>query len=170
VEYSLIERSCDRELLPKAREMDLAVTVWSPLAGGLLTGKYAEGRDTVKEEKRLEHPMVAPLVDITERKLRIADAVVEVAEAIGKTPAQVALAWLRRQPGVMIPIIGARRVSQLKDNMACVEIVLDEEYLQRLNEVSRIELGFPHDFVANEMVQNFAYGGMRDLIDNHRAV
>ena len=94
----------------------------------------------------------------------------EVAEAIGKTPAQVALAWLRRQPGVMIPIIGARRLSQLKDNMACVELTLDEAHLQQLNEVSRIELGFPHDFVANEMVQNFAYGGMRDLIDDHRAV
>ena len=65
VEYSLIERTCDRELLPMAREMDLAVTVWSPLAGGLLTGKYAEGGDAVKEEKRLEHPMVAPLVDLS---------------------------------------------------------------------------------------------------------
>jgi aryl-alcohol dehydrogenase-like predicted oxidoreductase len=170
VEYSLIERSCDRELLPMAREMDLAVTVWSPLAGGLLTGKYAEGGDTVNEEKRLEHPMVAPLVDMTERKRRIAAAVVKVAEAIGKTPAQVALAWLRRQPGVMIPIIGARRLSQLKDNMACVEFSLDEAHLQQLNEVSRIELGFPHDFVANEMVQNFAYGGMRGLIDNHREI
>ena len=170
VEYSLIERTCDRELLPMAREMDLAVTVWSPLAGGLLTGKYAEDRDTVKEEKRLEHPMVAPLVDITEHKRTISAAVVKVAEAIGKTPAQVALAWLRRQPGVMIPIIGARRLSQLKDNMACVEVTLAEAHLQQLNEVSRIELGFPHDFVANEMVQNFAYGGMRELIDNHREV
>jgi aryl-alcohol dehydrogenase-like predicted oxidoreductase len=170
VEYSLIERTCDRELLPMAREMDLAVTVWSPLAGGLLTGKYADGSNTVKEEKRLEHPMVAPLVDITERKRTISAAVVKVAEAIGKTPAQVALAWLRRQPGVMIPIIGARRLSQLKDNMACVEVTLAEAHLQQLNEVSRIELGFPHDFVANEMVQNFAYGGMRELIDNHREV
>jgi aryl-alcohol dehydrogenase-like predicted oxidoreductase len=170
VEYSLIERSCDRELLPMAREMDLAVTVWSPLAGGLLTGKYADGSDTVNEEKRLEHPMVAPLVDITERKRSISATVVKVAEAIGKTPAQVALVWLRRQPGVMIPIIGARRLSQLKDNMACVEVTLDDAHLQQLNEVSRIELGFPHDFVANEMVQNFAYGGMRELIDNHRAV
>ena len=170
VEYSLIERTCDRELLPMAREMDLAVTVWSPLAGGLLTGKYADGSNTVKEEKRLEHPMVAPLVDITERKRTISAAVVKVAEAIGKTPAQVALAWLRRQPGVMIPIIGARRLSQLKDNMACVEVTLAEAHLQQLNEVSRIELGFPHDFVANEMVKNFAYGGMRELIDNHREV
>ena len=170
VEYSLIERTCDRELLPMALEMDLAVTVWSPLAGGLLTGKYADGANTVKEEKRLEHPMVAPLVTITERKRSITAAVVKVAEAIGKTPAQVALAWVRQQPGVMIPIIGARRLSQLEDNMACMEFTLDQAHLQELNEISRIELGFPHDFFTNEMVQNFAFGGMRDLIDNHRAV
>ena len=125
VEYSLIERSCDRELLPMAREMDLAVTAWSPLAGGLLTGKYAEDGDRVKEEKRLAHPMVAPLVDITERKRTIVDAVVKVAETIGKTPAQVALAWVRQQSGVMIPIIGARRRSQLKDNMGCLEFTLE---------------------------------------------
>ena len=92
----------------------------------------------------------------------------QVAAAIGKTPAQVALTWLRRQPGVVIPIIGARRLSQLKDNLACVEFTLDENHLQKLNEVSRIELGFPHDFFGNEVVQNFAFGGMRNLIDNHR--
>ncbi len=170
VEYSLIERTCDREILPMALEMDLAVTVWSPLAGGLLTGKYAESANTVKEEKRLEHPMVAPLVNITERKRSITAAVVKVAEAIGKTPAQVALAWVRQQPGVMIPIIGARRLSQLEDNMACMDFTLDQAHLQELDEISRVELGFPHDFFANEMVQNFAYGGMRELIDNHRAI
>jgi aryl-alcohol dehydrogenase-like predicted oxidoreductase len=112
--------------------------------------------------------MMAPLVDINERKKAIAEAVVEIAESIGKTSAQVALNWLRQQPGVVIPIIGARRLSQLKDNLACVEFSLDEEHLQRLNDVSQIELGFPHDFFTNELVQNFAFGGMRDVIDNHR--
>jgi diketogulonate reductase-like aldo/keto reductase len=73
-----------------------------------------------------------------------------------------------QQPGVMIPIIGARRLSQLTDNMGCVEFTLDEGHLQQLNDISRIELGFPHDFFANEMVQNFAFGGMRDMIENHR--
>ena len=168
IEYSLIERTPERELLPMARDLDLAVTAWSPLAGGLLTGKYAKSGKSSGEEKRLEHPMMAPLVDINERKQAIAAAVVEIAESIGKTSAQVALNWLRQQPGVVIPIIGARRLSQLKDNLACVEFSLGEEHLQRLNEVSQIELGFPHDFFTNELVQNFAFGGMRDLIDNHR--
>jgi aryl-alcohol dehydrogenase-like predicted oxidoreductase len=167
IEYSLIERTSERELLPMARELDLAVTAWSPLAGGLLTGKYRQSNNADKQEKRLEHPMMAPLVDIDERKQAIAATVVEIAEAIGKTPAQVALNWVRQQAGVMIPIIGARRLSQLRDNLACLEFTLEEEHLKRLNDVSRIELGFPHDFFSNELVQNFAFGGMRDLIDNH---
>ena len=168
IEYSLIERTCERELLPMARELDLGVTAWSPLAGGLLTGKYAEGSKGGEEEKRLEHPMMAPMVDIDERKRAITAAVMEVAAEFGKTPAQVALNWLRRQSGVVIPIIGARRLSQLKDNLASVEFTLDAEHLQKLDAVSSVELGFPNDFFENEMVRNFVYGGMRDLIDNHR--
>lgn len=168
IEYSLIERTSERELLPMARELDLGVTAWSPLAGGLLTGKYAPDADADGEEKRLKHPMMAPLVDIDERKQAIAATVAEIADAIGKTAAQVALNWLRQQPGVVIPIIGARRLSQLRDNLACLEFTLEEAHLRRLADVSRIELGFPHDFFTNELVQNFAFGGMRDLIDNHR--
>jgi len=168
VEYSLIERTCERELLPMARQLDLAVTAWSPLSGGLLTGKYDAGFEGRKEDSRLEHPMIAPLVDITDRKRAICRTVVEVAATIGKSPAQVALNWLCRQPGVMIPIVGARRLSQLKKNLGSVDFFLDDEHLKRLDAVSRIELGFPHDFFASEMVVNFAYGGMRDRIDNHR--
>jgi aryl-alcohol dehydrogenase-like predicted oxidoreductase len=168
IEYSLIERTPERELLPMARELDLAVTPWSPLAGGLLTGKYDEGFKGQKEENRLEHPMMEPFADINERKRAIARAVVEVAAAVGKSPAQVALNWLCRQPGVVIPIVGARRMSQLKDNLGSVEFSLDEEHVQKLNDVSRIELGFPHDFYTSEMVTNFTYGGLRDRIDNHR--
>ncbi|MGD8962494.1 MAG: aldo/keto reductase [Desulfobacterales bacterium] len=169
IEYSLIERTSERELLPMARELDLGITAWSPLAGGLLTGKYTQRTKAGGKEKRLEHPMMAPLVDINERKRSIAGVVVEIAEAIGNTPAQVALNWLRQQPGVVIPIIGARRLEQFKDNLACLEFSLEKDHLQRLSEISRIEPGFPHDFFANELVQNFAFGGMRDLIDNHHA-
>lgn len=114
--------------------------------------------------------MMAPLVDINERKQAIADVVAQVSKETGKSPAQVALAWLCQQPGVIIPIIGARRLSQLKENLACVEFTLDEAHLQKLSDVSRIELGFPHDFFTNEMVRNFTFGGMRDLIDNHREI
>ncbi len=168
IEYSLIERTVERELLPMARELDLGVTAWSPLAGGLLTGKYSrpggEG-----EERRLDHPMSKEFGDIDRRKLAIVGAVQSVAQDIGSTEARVALAWLRQQPGVVIPIVGARTVSQLKDNLGCLEVTLGSEHLQRLDEASRIELGFPHDFFNLDLVRQLVYGGTGDSIDNHRA-
>jgi aryl-alcohol dehydrogenase-like predicted oxidoreductase len=102
-------------------------------------------------------------------KYNIAEVVVDIANIIGRSPAQVALNWLRQQPGVVIPIIGARKVSQVEDNIASVDFKLEDDHLQRLDEVSKIEMGFPHDFFKMEMVRQFVYGGMRDEIDNHRA-
>jgi aryl-alcohol dehydrogenase-like predicted oxidoreductase len=169
VEYSLIERTPERELLPMARELDIGVTAWSPLASGILTGKYDKstkgGSDT--DGRRLDHPMMEGFTSFDERKQKIVQVVVDVANSIGRSPAQVALTWLRQQPGVVIPIIGARRASQIKDNLSSVEFTLDKEHLERLNDASRIELGFPHDFYQLDMVRQFAYGGMRELIDNH---
>jgi aryl-alcohol dehydrogenase-like predicted oxidoreductase len=167
IEYSLIERTPERELLPMARELDLGVTAWSPLAGGLLTGKYSRQVEG-GEARRLDHPMLEGFSDIDERKLAIAEAVLFVAQNIGRTEAQVALAWLRQQQGLIIPIIGARTASQLKDNLGCLDLTLDSEHLERLDEASRIELGFPHDFYKGDLVRQLVYGGMRDSIDNHR--
>jgi aryl-alcohol dehydrogenase-like predicted oxidoreductase len=169
IEYSLIERTVERELLPMAREMDLGVTAWSPLASGILTGKYAKSAGVAGDSKRLEHPMMQGMVTLDERKQVIVEAVQAVARALGRSPAQVALTWLRQQPGIIIPIIGARSLSQLKDNLECLDFTLEAEHLQRLDEASRIELGFPHDFFAKELVRQLTYGAMRDLIDNHRA-
>lgn len=168
IEYSLIERTVEREFLPMARELDLGVTAWSPLAGGLLTGKYSRP-DEEGEARRLEHPMLEGFSDIDQRKLTIVEAVQSVARDIGSTEAQVALAWLRQQQGVVIPIVGARTVSQLKDNLGCLDVTLSSEHLERLDEASRIELGFPHEFFTGDMVRQLVYGGMRDSIDNHRA-
>jgi aryl-alcohol dehydrogenase-like predicted oxidoreductase len=167
IEYSLIERTVERELLPMARELDLGVTAWSPLAGGLLTGKYSR-QSGEGEERRLDHPMSEDFSDIDERKLAIVAAVQSVAQDTGSTEAQVALAWLRQQPGVVIPIVGARTVSQLRDNLGCLEVTLDSEHLERLDEASRIELGFPHDFFKLDLVRQLVYGDMRDAIDKHR--
>lgn len=167
IEYSLIERTAERELVPMARELDLAVTAWSPLAGGILTGKYAEGVSS-GGNRRLDHPMMEDFTTIDERKQRIVRAVCKEAAAVDKTPAQVALAWLRQQPGVVIPIIGARNARQLEDNLAAAEFALDGDALTRLDEASRIDLGFPHDFFQAARVQEFAFGGMADRIDNHR--
>ena len=167
IEYSLIERTVEREFLPMARELDLGVTAWSPLAGGLLTGKYShQSKD--EDTKRLDHPMLEGFTDIDERKLTIVKAVQSVAQDIGSTEAQVALAWLCQQQGVVIPIIGARTASQLKDNLGCLDVTLDSQHLEQLNEASKIALGFPHDFFRGDLVRQLVYGGMRDSIDNHR--
>lgn len=167
IEYSLIERTPERDLLPMARELDLGVTAWSPLAGGLLTGKYSQ-QGGKGDARRLDHPMLKGLSDIDQRKLAIAGAVQSVAQDSGCTQAQVALAWLRQQRGLIIPIVGARSASQLKDNLGCLDLTLTREQLERLDEASRIELGFPHDFFKSDLVRQLVYGGMRESIDSHR--
>lgn len=164
IEYSLIERTVERELLPMARELDIGVTAWSPLTGGLLTGKYSQQAEE-GEAKRLDHPMLKGFSDIDERKLTIVEAVQAVAKDIGSTESQVALAWLLQQPGVVIPIVGARTVSQLKENLGCLAVTVTSEHLQKLDEASRIELGFPHDFFKSDLVRNLLYGSIRDYID-----
>ena len=165
IEYSLIERTPERDLLPMARALDIGVTAWSPLAGGVLTGKYSKGKATT-EARRLDDPMMSEFKPMTERAHRIADEVQRVAAETGRSAAQVALAWARQRN--TIPIIGARKLAQVQDNLASVTLTLSPEQSARLDAVSQIELGFPHDFYNVELVRNFAYGGLRDQIDNHR--
>jgi aryl-alcohol dehydrogenase-like predicted oxidoreductase len=87
-----------------------------------------------------------------------------VSQQVGRSPAQVALAWLQYRDIPVIPIIGARRLSQLEDNLASLELKLTSEQVSALDEASAIEMGFPHDFYAKEMVKTFTYGGLRDKI------
>lgn len=153
IKYSLLDRAVERELLPMARALDLAVTPWDTLGSGILTGKY--NRDPHTSGRVVQRGR-----EIDERELAIAAEVVQIAEKLGRTPAQVALAWVRQQPGVIVPLVGARTRAQLDDNLGCLELELAPEDLARLDQVSRIELGFPHDFV-----------GMfdRDDVVDHRA-
>lgn len=164
IEYSLIQRTPERDLLPLAKAFDLAVTPWSPLGGGVLTGKYNQPSQGGAEQGRLETLGGG----ISEKNLAIAQVVSQVASEIGHTPSQVALAWLRAQSGVIIPIIGARKLTQFQDNLASIEISLSPEHLQRLDEVSQIELGFPHDFLHNDVIRDRLFGGTFNTIDNHR--
>jgi aryl-alcohol dehydrogenase-like predicted oxidoreductase len=163
IEYSLIERTPERELLPMAAALGLGVTAWSPLAGGLLTGKQLEPGGT--KDSRQDNPSMQQYVKSNARKEAVTREVMAVAREIGHTPAQVALAWLRQRPEPVIPIIGARKLSQVKDNLACVGVNLAPAHVERLNAVSRIELGFPHDFYTMDMVRSLYSGGMRDQID-----
>jgi aryl-alcohol dehydrogenase-like predicted oxidoreductase len=162
IEYSLIERTPERELLPMAAAMGLGVTAWSPLAGGVLTGKYAEksgsrGRYSASEMQQF--------LASGQRAEAIVAAVLAVAKEVGRSPAQVALAWLRQRSHPVIPIIGARRPEQLADNLSCLSLKLASEQLSKLDTASKIDLGFPHDFYDKEMVRGLIYGGMRDQID-----
>ncbi len=161
IPYSLVERTVERELIPMARALDIGVTAWGALGSGLLTGKYTQES---ADEKRLEK---ADFVPQSEQNLKIARAVDKVAEELGKPAAQVALNWVRQQPGV-IPILGARTVSQLRTNLGCLDFALSDEHMAVLGEVSAIPGGFPSDFLSSEIVQTFAYGGLFDRIDNHR--
>src|SRR4051812_17844889 len=109
--------------------------------------------------------------------LIIAEEVSRTANDVGRTQAQVALNWVRQQqlPGKqqrqikVIPIIGARNTSQIKDNLACLEFQLSDDQMQRLNEVSKVDLGFPHDFLAASFIKDIIYGGTYSSIYNHRA-
>lgn len=159
IEYSLIERTAERELLPMARELDIGVMAWSVLASGILTGKYSKKIET-NEPRRLDK---AQFVELSERNLAIADQVQQVAQEIGCTPSQVAINWVRGK-GV-IPILGATKLSQIQDNLACFDFQLSDEQIHKLNEVSKIELGFPYDFLAKS--RGATYGGTFELIDNH---
>src|SRR5262249_30538491 len=118
IEYSLVERTVERELVPMAKALHLGVTAWSPLASGLVTGKYHGGG--AAEAGRLAHQEMKQFLPEEERAARIVSAVKSVSEQVGRSMAQVALAWLRYQSVPVIPIIGARKVVQLKDNLASV--------------------------------------------------
>lgn len=173
VAYNLLQRDVERELLPMAAALEIAVTAWTPLASGFLTGKYQSsitngGRAPASEPRRLDDPVAANFVSRSERNTLIASEVSMLAAEIGVTPAQIALNWLRRQ-GV-IPLVGARTAVQVKENLASVDFELSNEHMRRLDEASRIPLGYPHDFLASPMVRRHLYGGMFDAIQTSSTV
>ena len=163
IEYSLVERTVERELIPMAEALGLGVTAWSPLAGGVLTGKYVEGK--AEADARMNSEMMKGYNRDDERARRVVSEVQAVARDVGRSPAQVALAWLRQRPVPIIPIVGARRLEQFRDNLACLDLQLNASQVERLDTASQIELGFPHDFYGRDLVKGLVYGGLRDRID-----
>ena len=147
-EYSLITRDIERELLPLCRNEGLAVLPWSPLAGGILTGKYQKDADLQQGTRGgdTEEPITFTY-RLDDRAWSIVEAVRKVAEEIGKTPAQVALNWVTYRPGVTSPIIGARNLDQLEDNLGAIGWRLDDEHWKALTWASAFPRGYPYDFV-----------------------
>ncbi|MEX0774449.1 MAG: aldo/keto reductase [Phycisphaeraceae bacterium] len=166
VEYSLAMRDIERDLVPMAVELGLGITPWSPLAGGVLTGKYTR-KDIKKQQQRAASAKYDPfdstqrMLVLTEERLAIADAVKAIAKETGRTSAQVALNWTLTRPGVCSTILGARKVSQIEDNLGALDFTLSPAHLQRLNDVSKIDLGFPHSFVTGGFVNDIVTGGAK---------
>jgi aryl-alcohol dehydrogenase-like predicted oxidoreductase len=164
IEYSLIERTVERELVPMAKALNLGLTAWSPLAGGILTGKY-HGHGSSEQGRMNSEMMKAFGLGLDQQRAsRVVAVVKAVSDQTGRSMAQVALAWLRYRPVPVIPIIGARKLSQLQDNLASFDLSLSPEQLKTLDEASQIDLGFPYDIYARESVRAIVYGGMRDQI------
>jgi aryl-alcohol dehydrogenase-like predicted oxidoreductase len=162
IEYNLIERTVERELVPMAKALNLGVLAWSPLARGMLTGKYhGEGK---ADGGRMTNEGMKDFLPEKQRAARIIAAVKSVSEQTGSSMAQVALAWLRYQTVPVIPIIGARKVSQLQDNLGSLDLELSAEQLKSLDGASRIELEFPQSIYEKEMVRAIRYGGTWDRL------
>jgi len=162
IEYSLVERTVERELIPMAKALDLGLVAWSPLAGGVLTGKYDGAQPA--EGARYSSEMMQSFLPERQRQERVVAALRKVSGETGRSLAQTALAWLRYRDIPVIPIVGARKLSQFEDNLASLSLTLTAEQVKSLDEASQIELGFPHDFYRREMVSGFIYGGLRDRI------
>jgi aryl-alcohol dehydrogenase-like predicted oxidoreductase len=149
IEYNLGQRTGERDLLPMARELGIGVLPWSPLGGGLFSGKYSRDDlavDTRSKGTRKE--WMRQFGRFTERHLAIADVVNRIAQEIGRTSAQVAVAWTLMQPGVTSTVLGVRTTDQLLDNLNAMTVELSPEQIHDLDQASAIELGFPHDFLA----------------------
>jgi aryl-alcohol dehydrogenase-like predicted oxidoreductase len=156
IEYSLLARTPERELIPMAKHFGMTVTPWAPLGGGALTGKYLRGEaGRIKPESNRRN----------QRSEAITKAVVAIAEELGVTPGNVALRWTMQQGFSSIPIVGATKLSQLEDNLKTIDVNLTGEHLQKLHEASAIELGFPGDFFREEGVKTNNFGGFYDKVE-----
>jgi aryl-alcohol dehydrogenase-like predicted oxidoreductase len=159
LEYSLVERTIEREHVPAAQHLGMGICPWSPLAGGFLSGKYTRegaGEGRLAAMRGSGNPVFEKF---TERNWRILDALRDVATALGRTPAQVALAWATRRPGVASTILGATTLAQLEDNLTALDLAIPPEHGKRLDEVSALERAHPYVFFGPE-IQSRIQGGV----------
>jgi aryl-alcohol dehydrogenase-like predicted oxidoreductase len=156
VEYSLLLRTAEQDMLPMAKALGIGVLAFGLLEGGQLTGKYNQPST---EPKRVAQASPAAQA--------VAEVFMAVAAEVGQTPAQVAINWVRQQQdrSQIIPIIGARTLAQLKDNLACLAFELSQAQLDQLSQANPLELGFPHYFIRLPHLRQRIYGGVPDLIE-----
>lgn len=164
VEYNLLQREVERELVPMAREEDMTLVAWSPLRNGYLTGKYLPERNGAAKGSRFTLDFVRDAFPVNAFQLRVVREVVKVAESIDATPAQVALAWLLHRGVPIIPIIGAKSLNQFQDNMRFMELELSQEHLASLDDISAIPMGYPMDFLNGGPMQQSVFASLRNQI------
>ena len=164
IEYSLLERTVERDLLPMAEHFGMSVLAWGPLSAGVLTGKYTRGGqpDTLRGRANESRGR------LSETSLAVARVVDEVADDLRVSSAQVALAWVQAQGYACIPIVGARKVSQIQDCLGAATVRLRDEHLAMLNDVSGIELGFPGRFLQSTEVIDLLHTEQRHRLDGRR--
>jgi aryl-alcohol dehydrogenase-like predicted oxidoreductase len=165
IEYNLIERTVERDLIPMAKELGLGVIPWSPLASGVLSGKYSrkdlDAGSGSAEASGTRKNIAAAQGALNERGLAIADVVKAVAQELDKSPAQVALAWTLLDRTVTAPIVGARTVQQLEDNLGALTVTFTGDQKQRLDQASAIVLGFPHDMLSRPLTRSVMFGDLK---------
>jgi aryl-alcohol dehydrogenase-like predicted oxidoreductase len=161
IEYSLVERTVEHELLPMAQALGLGVLPWSPLGGGILTGKYSRkdlSDDNAADVAMDRKGVIASSGHLNQRSLDIADVVGSVADELGVSRSQVAIAWTLAHPAVVSPILGARTLGQAEDNLGALDVVLSEDQLARLNAASAPAPIFPERFIGRPMAQQLIFG------------
>ncbi|MFP1789449.1 aldo/keto reductase [Lonsdalea quercina] len=162
IEYSLVERSVEHELIPMAQALGLGVLPWSPLGGGILTGKYSRADLSDKNAADVSPTrkgVIASTGHLNERALDIADVVGDIASELGASRSQVALAWTLLNSAVVSPIVGARTLAQAEDNFGALTVVFTEEQLDRLEKASAVDPIFPERFMGRPMAQQLMFGG-----------
>lgn len=167
IEYNLLERTVERELLPMAKDQQMTVLAWSPLRNGMLTGKYLpeNTQESQAEGARMHsESMIRGLGSVPESVHTTVREVIAVGQELGVSAAQVALAWLRHRLVSVIPIIGARKLAQMEDNLRSIDAKLSPAQLGRLDNASAVSMGFPHDILAMDAVRGMVYGGLWDRI------
>lgn len=187
IEYNIVERTAEREQIPMSIDLDIAVMCWSPLSGGMATGKYSKGDLDPSQTHRLQG-VLAPsaehyFLSIEQRNMAIMEKVNQISGKIGRPTVQVSLNWLRQKPGVTIPVFSARTVEQVKENLDCLDFTLPPEQMQELDDASLpaltspiVQKGYPEDFlefgspaIPTFEVKKMEYGNMGKYIDNHRS-
>lgn len=153
IPYSLLDRSVERAELPMAREHGLGIIPWGLLESGVLTGKYSQPSDEPRRES-----------NVGERELTVGEAVAKVAHEVGRSPAQVAINWVRQQPGNIIPILGCRTLAQIEDNLCSLEFQLDKPQIEELSQLAEFQLGFPLSFLKSNHVGNLIFGETLKLL------